>query len=285
MIMNMMTNAISIPEVRNRNGSMSRDYVNHPLGSLLEEMIDERFGDTLDEKQLLILTRRVIRRVARKLNINFSETQRHATLMKELEIQSVSVLQADQFLPELNGLHESAFTTSSHGSDSDKRNVRAPNYQRSDNKDMNQRGKEGVHTSNLDSGLHLEDRHLCGCGTTFALGSKVCRECGTVLDKEQHKTIKRPTTKNHTRNGNHFTLSVNETGHPVFTISRVEFSKGGVPRTKAGSHTRSNAWTTGRWATVLIEGDWVESRFGAMMHPVQVLVTVQGEGWVSGGDE
>ena len=263
-MMNMMTNAISIPEVKQGD----RYAVGETAEMILEDSLRE-----FEPKTQYILERRMIKRLARSLNINFGETQMHNTLIKNLNTRLITVLDSGRGLDlKFNNIHESAFGLKPHGNDM-KRQVRQPKGQRSDNKDMNQRGKAGVYTRNLDRGLHLEDRYLCDCGTTFHIGSSVCRVCGQVLDKSRHVTVKRPTTTNHTQAGEHLVIFKDASFNYKVGVRRVEFQKRGGHRTKAGKASRSYEWTRGKWFTVGIQGQEVESRFGVEMTLVKVFVT------------
>ena len=265
-MMNMMMNAVAISEVRQGN--------RYPVGETVEIILEDSLRE-FEPKTRYILERRTIKRLARSLNINFSETQMHNTLMKNLNTRLITVLDSGRGLGlKFGNIHESAFGLKPHGEDMN-RQVRQPKGQRSDNKDMNQRGKAGVYTRNLDRGLHLEDRWLCDCGTTFHAGSSVCRECGTTLDKSRHKTTKRPTTRNHTQAGEHLVVFLDSSFNYKVGVRRVEFPKGGAnkARTKAGNSSRSYDWTSGKWFTMGIEGTEVEQRFGVEMTLVSVFVT------------
>lgn len=264
-MLTMIMNAISMPEVRTGN----RFTVGETVELILEDSLRE-----FEPKTQYILERKLIKRLARSLNINFSETQMHNTLIKNLNTRMITVLDSGRGLDlKFDRIHESAFNSQlAHGNDTG-RQVRQPKGQRSDNKDMNQRGKAGVYTRNLDRGLHLEDRYLCDCGTTFHAGSSVCRECGNVLDKSRHKTIKRPTTANHTQAGEHLVVFKDSTNNYKVGVRRVEFQKRGGHRTKAGKASRSYEWTRGKWFVMGIEGHEVERRFGVEMTLVKVFVT------------
>ena len=281
-MINMMMNAVSIPEVKQGQS--------YPLGEtaqlILDDVMSQRFKhiDSTDPKEVkramdlkTQIARKHIRAIARRLNINFSETQRHATILKNLNSRMITVLDSDRGLDcKFDNIHESAFKGGlPFGMDS-QRQVRQPEGQRSDNKDMNQRGKNGKYTRNLDKGLHLEDRWLCDkCGTTFHAGSTVCRVCGTKLNKSVHKTVKRPTTTNHTQHAEHMVVFMTSDRNLKVGVRRVEFQKSGRVRTKAGKGSRTNEWTSGKWVVMGIEGDSVERRFGLMMMPMWVFVTDQ----------
>ena len=263
-MMNMMMNAISIPEVRQGN--------RFAVGEIAELILEDSLRE-FEPKTQYILERRCIKRLARSLNIDFSETQMHNTLMKNLNTRHITVLDSGRNLDlKFGNIHPSAFGGKAHGDDTN-RQVRQPKGQRSDNKDMNQRGKAGVYTRNLDRGLHLEDRYLCDCGTTFHIGSSVCRECGNELDTSRHVTVKRPTTRNHTQAGEHLVVFLDSSFNYKVGVRRVEFQKRGGHRTKAGKASRSYEWTRGKWFTMGIEGQEVESRFGVEMTLVSVFVT------------
>lgn len=292
-MMNMISNAVSIPEVKQGQS--------YPLGEtaqlILDDVMSQRFkhidsNDPKEVKRVLDLKNQIERKhikgVARKLNINFSETQRYATILKNLNSRMVTVLDSDRGLDcKFDNIHESAFKGALPFGYDSRRQVRQPEGQRSDNKDMNQRGRAGAYTRNLDKGLHLEDRYLCDCGTTFHIGSTVCRECGTKLNKSVHKTVKRPTTTNHTQHAEHMVVFMTSDRNLKVGVRRVEFQKSGRVRTKAGKGSRTNEWTSGKWVVMMVEGHSVERRFGLMMIPMRVFVTDQCRVFIEnqGGEE
>ena len=256
---------------------------------VLGETILETIGEVTEKTEYLML-----RQVARSRVIGYSPRQRINTVIKKLNEISVTVIDSDSIKgsQKFNELHPSAFGSMAHGDDNKSRVVREAPYRVSGMSDMNQRGRTGIHTSNLDKGLHYSERHKCHCGATFPLNSTICRACGATLDKETHEVVLRESTRNHTRHAQHLILALDGYGRPYFSIGRVEFQKG-KQRTKAGQAYRGTQWTDCKQMTFFVEGAKVEQYIGRNFNesgiyctPVKVFVTRDYFNHVyQGGDE
>lgn len=248
------------------------------LGEYIIETLDPHLLHLSDSERIKVINSS-IRAVARKHNLN--PKSRVTTMVKQLNQVTITVIDSDTIKGNQNFLevHSSAFSSVAHGDDNKNRVVRDAPYRISGMKNMNQRGVNGVHTSNLDKGLHHSERFICSCGTTFPLNSTVCRSCGTTLDKDIHEVVLRETTRNHTRHATHVILALDAHGRPYFSVGRVEFQKSKM-RTKAGQSFRGSQWTDCVPMTFIIEGAKVEKYFndkfghdGIMTAPIKVFVT------------
>tara|TARA_R100001086_G_scaffold77487_2_gene37568 strand:- start:574 stop:1425 length:852 start_codon:yes stop_codon:yes gene_type:complete len=264
-LLNMITNATGLNEVT-PNSNLQ----------VLGETILETIGEVTEKTEFLML-----RQVARSRVIGYSPRQRIKTVINRLNDISVTVIDSDTIKgsQKFNELHVSAFGVVAHGDDNKSRVVREAPYRVSGMSNMNQRGRTGVHTSNLDKGLHYSERFLCSCGTTFPLNSIICRSCGSMLDEDVHEVVLRESTRNHTRHAQHIILALDGYGRPYFSIGRVEFQKG-KQRTKAGQAYRGTQWTDCKQMTFFVEGAKVEQYIGNNFNesgiyctPVKVFVT------------
>jgi len=263
--MNMMTKAVGLNEV-----------IPNTNLQVLGETIIETLGDVTERTEIMTL-----RQIARSRVIDYSSRQRIKTVIKKLDSISVTVIDSDSIKgsQKFNELHPSAFGEYAHGDDNKSRVVREAPYRISDMRSMNQRGRIGLSTSNLDKGLHYSKRFLCSCGTTFPLNSIICRSCGSMLDKDIHEVVLRETTRNHTRHAQHLILALDAQGRPYFSIGRVEDQKSKF-RTKAGQAYRGTQWTDCKQMTFFIEGAKVEeyisknfNESGIYCTPIKVFVT------------
>ena len=264
-LVNMITNAIGLDEATPNSNEQ-----------VLGETILETLGEVTEKTESLTL-----RQIARSRVIDYSPRQRIKTVVNKLNEISVTVIDSDSIKgsQKFNELHPSAFGEYAHGDDNKDRVVREAPYRISKMSDMNQRGRTGLSTSNLDKGLHYSERHKCKCGATFPLKSTVCRACGATLDKDIHEVVLRETTRNHTRHAQHIILALDGYGRPYFSIGRVEDQKSKF-RTKAGQAYRGTQWTDCKQMTFFIEGAKVEQYIGKNFNesgvyctPVKVFVT------------
>ena len=215
---------------------MTEAVTNAVIVGMVDEVIETYgLGATLLESEI---TKTEMARLARSIGVGVSGSLN--TIATRVDSKRIIVLdptnKSTKHGPKT--IHHTATKNGPTGSLSRRRWVKEPAYMADGTRYNQMNTYRGV-----DNGLHLEDRDVCPrCDpVTIPLNSPVCRECGLDTFGMTVRTVRRPTTFNHTEAGNFVVLCKNRGSSAskdrnafICTVASVEFQKNAANRTKTG---------------------------------------------------
>ena len=215
---------------------MNEAVTNAVIVGMVEEVIETYgLGSILLESEI---TKTEMARLARSIGVGVSGSL--STIANRVDSQRIMVLSPTNKATKhgIKTIHHTATKNGPTGDLSFRRHVREPGYMAEGTRYNQMNTYRGV-----DNGLHLEDRDVCPrCDpVTIPLNTTRCRECGLDTFGMTVRTVRRPTTFNHTEAGNFVVLCKNR-GSPasvrrnryICTVASVEFQKAAANRTKTG---------------------------------------------------
>ena len=222
----------TIIEAQKMNEAVTDAVIVGLVGEVIETY---GLGSTLLESEI---TKTEIARLARSLGVGVSGSLN--TIANRLDSNRIIVLSPTNKATQYGSktIHHTATKNGPTGDLSFRRHVREPGYMAEGTRYDQMNTLRGI-----DRGLHLEDRDVCPrCDpVTIPLNTTTCRKCGLDTFGMTVRTVRRPTTFNHTEAGNFVVLCKNR-GSPasvrrnryICTVASVEFQKNAANRTKTG---------------------------------------------------
>jgi hypothetical protein len=215
---------------------MNEAVTNAVIVGMVEEVIETYgLGDLLLETDISKID---MARLARSIGVGVSGSLN--TIGNRINSQRIITLDPTNKATKHGSktIHHTATKNGPRGNLSLSRWVREPGYMAEGTRYDQMNTLRGV-----DSGLHLEDRDVCPrCDpVTIPLNTSICRECGLDTFGMQVRTVRRPTTHNHTETGNFVILCKNRGSQSsqrrnptICTVASVNFQKLAQNRVKTG---------------------------------------------------